>query len=93
MDNSFVLFYVSLETSPSQFHFREIGHTQKSCLPMGNSQLSMREIASVTASNESMCPFRRYIGNKRRSFQSEGESFLGTSLFDSFWRFFLDFSS
>ena len=85
MGNSFVLFYVSLETSPSQFHFREIGHTQKSCLPMGNSQLSMREIASVTASNESMCPFRKQTSeNKRRSFQSEGESFLGTSLFDSF---------
>ena len=37
--------------------------------------------------------FEDILENKRRSFQSEGENFLGTSLFDSFWRFFLDFSS
>ena len=49
MGNSFVRFYVAMETSPSQFHLGDIGHTQGNCFPMGQHHLPMGKIASVTA--------------------------------------------
>ena len=49
MGNSFVRFYVSMETWPRQFHHGDIGHTQNNCFPMGQHHLPIGKIASVTA--------------------------------------------
>ena len=48
MGNSFVRFYVSMETYPRQFHLDEISHTQKNCFPIGQHHLPICKIASVT---------------------------------------------
>ena len=49
MGNSFVLFDVSMEISRRQFHFGQIGHTQKKCFPAGKSHLPKGKMARVTA--------------------------------------------
>ena len=86
MGNSFVLFYESMETSPRQFHLGEIGRAQKVA------SICPWEKSLVWPHRMSRCVrFEDILEKKRRSFQSEGKSFPGISLLDSFWCCFLGF--
>ena len=51
MGNSFVLFDVSMEISQRQFHFGQIGHTEKDASPREKVTYPRAKLARVTAAN------------------------------------------